>query len=357
MGTLFSTSAQSSESIFLIGKLNGKLPNEIQFYSLSQAYLDQPNGNGDNSEQFENKTTEIGCFQSDVHNLFLPLPRKKKLFCLQTYTQWRSSLDLEFLKQFFISPKRTIYLIKINEFPEFVNNFRINVNSQACTIFQFIQEFLKIFYMGMDIRWMEDIHLKNTDWNIRERCHIKTEQLQYLVTDFFKPLGSIKPYDGYCIMGLSWTDLYPAEEYNFALGEAACRYRSGVFSFGRFSPSTFDPTNPKDITEITSDILWKLLKVSSHEIGHLFGLEHCEFFRCHMNESLSITEAMNQPLFYCPVCLRKIQHVCQFSIPDRYEKLEHFIYEVNEQFPSEKWTESLLWLNKCRMFLCNKDCG
>jgi archaemetzincin len=75
--------------------------------------------------------------------------------------------------------------------------------------------------MGMDVQWLPNIHLGNTDWNIRERCNLLTEQLQYLVTDFFKPLGNMKPSDGYCIMGMTWTDLYPAEQYNFALGEAA----------------------------------------------------------------------------------------------------------------------------------------
>jgi archaemetzincin len=70
-----------------------------------------------------------------------------------------------------------------------------------------------------------------------------------------------------------------------------------------------------------------------------------------MNESLSMTDAMNQPLFYCPVCLRKIQHVCQFNVSERYEKLETFISEINQQFPSEKWTQSLKCLKKYREYL------
>ena len=263
MGALFSTSTQSSQSIFLVGKLNGKPLDEQRFYYLSQAYLDQPEERGDNLEKVSD---EIPISTSDKSKLessqiFQPLPQKKKLFCLQTYVQWKSNLDLEFLKQFFTSPKKTIYMVQINKFPEFVNNFRININSQSCSLFTFIQEFLKIFYMGMDVQWLPNIHLGNTDWNIRERCNLLTEQLQYLVTDFFKPLGNMKPSDGYCIMGMTWTDLYPAEQYNFALGEAAYQYSSGVFSFGRFSPSTFDKKNPTDIDEITSEILWKLIKV------------------------------------------------------------------------------------------------
>ncbi|VDH96519.1 archaemetzincin-2-like [Mytilus galloprovincialis] len=350
MGSWFST--QSSESIFLIGKLNGKPADERHFFNLSQIYLDQADGSGDNS----NIDTDKNCKTIDSDSLiFKPLPKKKKLFCHQTYVQWRSSLDLEFLKHLFVSPKRVIYLVQINDFPDFVKNFRINLQSSSYTLFQFIEEFLKIYYMGMDVQWLDKINLENTDWNIKERCNKVTEQLQYLVTDFFAPLQNVNPSDGYCIMGMTWTDLYPEEKYNFALGEASCKHKSGVFSFGRCPPSTFDPKNPKDITDITSEILWKLLKVSSHEIGHLFGLEHCEFFLCHMNESLSMDDAMNQPLFYCPVCLHKIQHVCQFSVAERYQKLETFISDIHQQFPSEKWSQSLKFLKKCREFLSKEE--
>jgi hypothetical protein len=111
MGALFSTSTQSSQSIFLVGKLNGKPLDEQRFYYLSQAYLDQPEERGDNLEKVSD---EIPVSTSDKSKLessqiFQPLPQKKKLFCLQTYVQWKSNLDLEFLKQFFTSPKRTIY--------------------------------------------------------------------------------------------------------------------------------------------------------------------------------------------------------------------------------------------------------
>ena len=37
-----------------------------------------------------------------------------------------------------------------------------------------------------------------------------------------------------------------------------------------------------------------------------------------MNESSSIDEAINQPMFLCPVCLRKLQKILQFDIKQRY---------------------------------------
>ena len=52
-----------------------------------------------------------------------------------------------------------------------------------------------------------------------------------------------------------------SENYNFVLGEASPKHRSGMFSFGRFPPSSFDPSNPQDLTEITGEVIWKLIKV------------------------------------------------------------------------------------------------
>ena len=40
-----------------------------------------------------------------------------------------------------------------------------------------------------------------------------------------------------------------------------------------------------------------------------------------MNESSSIQQAVVQPLFLCPVCLRKLHKVLKFDIEERYKGL------------------------------------
>ena len=50
-------------------------------------------------------------------------------------------------------------------------------------------------------------------------------------------------------------------------------------------------------------------------------MTHCVFFKCLMNESDSIPLAESQPLFLCPVCLRKLRKVLKFDIQSRYEKI------------------------------------
>ena len=53
----------------------------------------------------------------------------------------------------------------------------------------------------------------------------------------------------------------------------------------------------------------------------MFGLQHCYYFECALNESSSIAEAERQPLFLCPVCLRKLHKVLKFDITKRYHLL------------------------------------
>ena len=51
-------------------------------------------------------------------------------------------------------------------------------------------------------------------------------------------------------------------------------------------------------------------------------MKHCYYFQCAMNESSSIEQAAAQPLFLCPVCLRKLKKLLRFDIFKRYDLLQ-----------------------------------
>ena len=53
-------------------------------------------------------------------------------------------------------------------------------------------------------------------------------------------------------------------------------------------------------------------------------MAHCAYYACAMNESKSVQQAERQPLFMCPVCLRKLQKAVGFDIVERYEALHVF---------------------------------
>ena len=70
------------------------------------------------------------------------------------------------------------------------------------------------------------------------------------------------------------------------------------------------------------------LQVMTHEICHVMGMKHCYYFHCAMNESNSIDEAVNQPLFLCPICLRKLRKALKFDVLQRYVSLKERCQEL-----------------------------
>jgi hypothetical protein len=89
------------------------------------------------------------------------------------------------------------------------------------------------------------------------------------------------------------------------------------------------------------------LQIVLHEVCHLIGLQHCVFFDCAMNESNSLEMALSQPLFPCPICLRKIQYVCRFRLQDFYTGMLNMCEELQGEFPSYYTEQSILWLRRC----------
>ncbi|KAK2848494.1 hypothetical protein FQN49_005668 [Arthroderma sp. PD_2] len=72
--------------------------------------------------------------------------------------------------------------------------------------------------------------------------------------------------------------------------------------------------------------LWlgRVCRTASHELGHCFGLEHCVYYACVMQGTASMLEDERQPLYLCPVDLRKILYVTGKDILEYYETLLKF---------------------------------
>ena len=62
-----------------------------------------------------------------------------------------------------------------------------------------------------------------------------------------------------------------------------------------------------------------VLQTLTHEIGHIFGLRHCQWLACLMQGSNHLEEADRRPLNLCPICLRKLQCAIGFSTVERYK--------------------------------------
>jgi len=136
-------------------------------------------------------------------------------------------------------------------------------------------------------------------------------------------------------MAITMHDLYPKPSWNFVFGQASSK-GVGVFSFVRYHPG-FDLG---DTTLKLDEGDKKLLMIRScsvmvHEITHLFGIDHCCYFRCLMNGANNLKESDSQPLHLCPMDLHKLEHVIGFDPIIRYKKLLQF-FEKYTYFEEER---------------------
>uniref|UniRef100_A0A8D2CU66 Archaemetzincin-2 n=1 Tax=Sciurus vulgaris TaxID=55149 RepID=A0A8D2CU66_SCIVU len=167
-----------------------------------------------------------------------------------------------------------------------------------------------------------------------------------------KFLKKKKPADAFCVVGVTMIDLYPRDSWNFVFGQASLTDGVGIFSFARygsdFYSSHYEGTVKKlqkkssndysifdnyFIPEITSVLLLRSCKTLTHEIGHIFGLRHCQWLTCLMQGSNHLEEADLRPLNLCPICLRKLQCAIGFNIAERYKALVRWIDDVSADTP------------------------
>lgn len=70
-----------------------------------------------------------------------------------------------------------------------------------------------------------------------------------------------------------------------------------------------------------------------------------------MNGSSSVSEAITQPLFLCPVCLRKLQKFLGFDVLERYQDLLKICGLLQDEYPSQSMSDAIHWLKECLQFL------
>jgi archaemetzincin len=136
-------------------------------------------------------------------------------------------------------------------------------------------------------------------------------------------------------------DFYSDESDLFIAGLARGKCHVAAFSFFRYDPRLkfgdefWYDWNIKQTksTSMSKIILLRSCRLLTHEIGHLFGIGHCIYYGCLMNGSEHLEEDFSQPLFLCPVDLRKLFQLVKFDFIQRYEQFLEFCIE--RQFEDE----------------------
>jgi archaemetzincin len=132
------------------------------------------------------------------------------------------------------------------------------------------------------------------------RRHPAEGQVQFLTS--FVRNGLLKPRlpsDGAALLGLTATDLWPGEGWNFVFGDASLQDRVGVWSLARLG----DPAKGPEAFRLC---LLRTIKTAGHETAHMFSFQHCTRYECTLNGSETLDEADRTPLAFCPECLAKL---------------------------------------------------
>jgi len=204
-----------------------------------------------------------------------------------------------------------IYLQPLGEFPKGKIAFLERLRDYAAA------------YFAIKVQVLPRLAL--SDQTITTRTNPYTGNRQILTVDVLFLLKKHVPADAFCVLAITMEDLYPDPSWNFVFGQASLRERVGVYSFARYDPAFYGNKRNKDYEKT---LLRRSCKVLAHETSHMFGLQHCIYFKCVVNGSNHLRESDSRPLHLCPVCLHKLQHSIRFNIVERYSNLFHFYREV-----------------------------
>ena len=123
------------------------------------------------------------------------------------------------------------------------------------------------------------------------------EQLEttYILEEVLEPK---LPKDAFATIAFTNIDLWPGNDWNYVFGYAAYFDRVGVWSLYRFG-------DPEENDAAYKKCLWRMIKLSTHETGHMFSNQHCIHAQCNMQGSNHLQESDKQPLHLCSQCHAK----------------------------------------------------
>ncbi len=247
----------------------------------------------------------------------------------QTFTQyWNKNNTIQPVRT--TEQRKKIYLQLYGDFDE--TQFRLMDS---------VQRFLSIFYElpieRLEPKKLDSTQLDTANWRVHLQNGFQV-RTGFLLDSLEKNL----PSDGVLLVAFTTNDLYPSQKWNFVFGQARLHDRVGIWSMARFGD--------KDL--INQDIdafnlaLQRTCKTAVHEIGHIFSLQHCIFYRCAMQGANNLTELDGHPLYFCPVCDSKIISNLKLPLSKRYENLAAFWKNQQQLETSNYYRKSALGMKR-----------
>lgn len=145
--------------------------------------------------------------------------------------------------------------------------------------------------------------------SFRTRCQIRPEvldvsfawdtiRLQYYSTAILQRLERTSDPDAR-VLGVADCDLY-VPVLTFVFGEAQLEGNCAAVSAARLKDEFYGlPPRPELLRE-------RLLKEAVHELGHTFGLRHCNDWRCVMSSSHGVERLDVKGSDFCSTCRKPV---------------------------------------------------
>jgi archaemetzincin len=124
---------------------------------------------------------------------------------------------------------------------------------------------------------------------------------QYISPRLLSRLKRMKRGSGDKILGVVNVDLY-SPEYDFIYGEA--NVNSGVATLSTYRLISENPDT------YVADYIFeeRVIREATHEVGHLFGMDHCKNPRCLMRTCTCLSEVDEAGNVFCIECEKKLKN-------------------------------------------------
>lgn len=189
-------------------------------------------------------------------------------------------------------------------------------NSSQLKQIELVRQYLQIFFQ-LETKVLENASNDIIPNHARRIGDVGQEQFLagYILTDVLKEES---PDKRIALMAITEKDLYPKPEWNYVFGLASYRDKIAVSSIYRMQKEA-------DFNLC----LDRLLKICSHEIGHMFGLHHCIEVNCVMNGTNSMVETDRHSIRLCSLCQRKLNAGFKYDNVKRLKELEKYFKDNN----------------------------
>jgi archaemetzincin len=143
-----------------------------------------------------------------------------------------------------------------------------------------------------------EVHLRDGHFDLSE--FYDPGRRQYNGNTILRELDASYASDDLKLLGLFSVDLY-IPILTFIFGQAMLNGRTGIASLYRLSNERYGL--PKD----DAILIERLSKEVIHELGHMFGLIHCQYPGCVMRSSTYVEDIDQKGIHLCHLCREKVK--------------------------------------------------